>query len=70
MNPGKLSLINNTKIIDTIGIVGNLKNILFNSINGLAYITKENDYYYSTDVFEDKLLKTIFQSNTLYLQCH
>jgi DNA-binding beta-propeller fold protein YncE len=65
-NPGKISIINNTDIIDTIEMVGNPKNILFNSINGLVYITKENNYDYSIDVFEDKILKSNIPIKYLY----
>jgi hypothetical protein len=47
-------------------IRGNPKKILLNSVDGLAYITEENNYDYSIDVFEDKILKSNIPIKYLY----
>ncbi len=47
-------------------IAGNPKKILFNSVDGLTYITKENNYDYSIDVYEDKILKSNIPIKYLY----
>ena len=65
-NPGKVSIINGTNRFDSMEIIGgNPKKILFNSVDGLAYITKQNNYY-SIDVFEDKILKDNIPIKYLY----
>ena len=65
-NPGKLTTINDTRIVDSKEIGGNPEKILFNPNSGLIYVTKENNYEYSIDVFENLLLKSNIPIKYLY----
>ena len=65
-DPGKITTINDTEIVDSEEIGGNPKKILFNPGNGLTYVTKEKNYEYSIDVFENLVLKNNIPIKYLY----